>query len=352
MTTTAKQSISLNLSFNDVTSSQTAKKLILQTEEDEYEKFSFFPIKHHNLLQLYKRQTSLFWMVDEIDFSADRHDWDNLNPNIQTFLKFLLCFFAQADGLITSNIDNFKRDSVFKEASYFYAAQELIEVIHNETYSTSIEVFITDEEEKKQAFNAIKYYPSIGKIAMWMKKWMDPSIPMTERVLAFAFIEGVMFSSAFAGIYWIKKQNVLPGLCKSNEFIARDEALHTEFAAELYDTLVTHTTHTRLSDERISEILMEGMAVAENFVRNALKVDLIGLKADDMVDYVKCCTNNLANSFGSKNVYSRIENPFLWMATIALPNKSNFHETRPSEYAKISNSDLCDKDFDDSDEDF
>ena len=52
----------------------------------------------------------------------------------------------------------------------------------------------------------------------------------------------IFFSSSFASIYWIKKRGLMPGLTLSNEFISRDEALHTEFAILLYNKLEKRLT--------------------------------------------------------------------------------------------------------------
>ena len=91
-----------------------------------------------------------------------------------------------------------------------------------------IDVFIKNPAEKNALFNAINTMPVIKKKADWMFKWMDGTkAPFPMRLLAFAVIEGVFFSGSFCSIYWIRTKRILPGLCKSNDFIARDESVHT-----------------------------------------------------------------------------------------------------------------------------
>ena len=315
-----------------------------QENSEEYSQYSFFPIKHSNLESFYQRQKAIVWTPQELDYSRDRSDWDILDDGTKTFIKFILFFFAQADGIVNENlITNFKQQtSFFKEATFFYSAQEYIETIHNETYSILIETFIRDRQEKMRGYNAIKHYPSIKKIADWMFEWMDSKRFLTERVVAFACVEGIFFSSAFAAIYWIKRRNILQGLCKANEWIARDEALHTEFAVALYHELtsVANPRFSRLSEDTVHSIIKSAVAVSENFVREALQVDLIGMNADDMVDYVKCTGDVISMSFGYNPIY-KVDNPFGWMAVISLPNKSNFFESKVSEYAKpVSDADF------------
>lgn len=52
--------------------------------------------------------------------------------------------------------------------------------------------------------------------------------------MAFAAVEGILFSGSFCAIFWVKKRGLMPGLTFSNELISRDEGLHADFACLLY----------------------------------------------------------------------------------------------------------------------
>jgi len=305
-------------------------------------KYSYLPLDYPILDTFYQKQKEVLWTPQEIDMSHDRYDWDKLNDNEKRFIEFILCFFAQADGIVIENLfENFQAETgQIKEARAFYAVQNFIETVHNETYSLLIDTFIRDAERKEMAFNAIDNYPSIKAISELIFKWMNKERPLTERIVAFCCVEGVLFSGAFAAIYWIKRKNLLSGLCKANEFIARDEAIHTTFGVALYHTF-TGIRHDfpLLSQQRVFEIIDEFMNTSESFIRDALQVDMIGMCADDMVDYVKCTADVLCESLGYEKRYCKI-NPFDWMTIIGMPNKTNFFEDRPSEYAKSSSNDF------------
>lgn len=306
--------------------------------EKDYSKYCFLPMNHMKLLDFYQRQKRSFWIVEEIDFSKDRYQWVNeLNNDERQFLTFVLAFFAQADGIVIENLmENFQKEtSEIKEANAFYSIQNAIETIHNETYSIMIETFIQDIKERQKAFEAIDNYPSIKKIADWMFKWMDSSRPLLERIIAFACVEGIFFTGAFCAIYWIKKSNRLRGLCKANEFIARDEALHTEFAIALYHHYTLVLKQYQCLDQKIvHNIIKEAMDVIEEFIRDALNVKLIGMNADDMVTYVKCAADNLSTSLAYDPIYN-VQNPFDWMIMITMTNQTNFFEDTVSEYSKV-----------------
>lgn len=317
-------------------------KSFVEVEEEDFSRLSYFPIDCVICESYFKKLLSVHWVAQEIPYASDRDDWRTLDDNTQRFVKFMLMLFAQADGLVNENlISRFKDDvSYIKDAKNFYAAQELNEIVHNQTYSLLIETFFSDPEEKKQAFNAIKYNPSIRKIADWVLKWMRSDAPLTERVIAFACLEGVFFSSAFAAIYWIKQKNVLKGLCKANEFIARDEGIHTEFAMALYHiiTVGKHKRYDALPQERVHTIVSEAVLVIEEFNKEALPVDLVDINADDMIKYVKFVADSLVGGLGYEKLYDQ-DNPFDWMTLICLPNKSNFFETLVTEYSAAGEED-------------
>ena len=113
------------------------------------------------------------------------------------------------------------------EIKAFYAFQNFMENVHSTTYSLLIETYVQDPVEKDNLFRAAQFYPSIQKKSDWAKKWInDNRSNFSTRLIAFAIIEGIFFSSSFAAIFWIEQKNILPGLCLSNEYISRDESLH------------------------------------------------------------------------------------------------------------------------------
>lgn len=308
-----------------------------QEVERDFTDLAFLPIKNKVLERLYQKQKNVFWTAQEIDYTNDRSHWDRTTDSVRHYVGFLVKLFAQLDGIVNENLtENFKREtSVYaKECAMFYAIQEAMEWGHNETYSLLIKTFIRDPVEQVQSLNSIKHYPAIRKIAEWSFSWMDASRPLLERVIAFTCIEGVIFSSAFAGIYWVKRMNILHGLTKANEWIARDEAIHTEFGVALYHHLTTVWRKFELLDEqRVHEIIRSAVDTTEIFTREAMNVNLVGLNADDMVAYVKTTADALCQSLGYSSIYNA-RNPFDWMMVISLPNKSNFFETKVSEYAR------------------
>jgi len=292
-------------------------------------RFVMFPIKHEDIWQMYQKQVDCFWRPEEIDLSKDLNDWNALTNDEQYFVKMIIAFFAGSDGLVLENLaSRFMSDVQISEARAFYGFQIAMENIHSETYSLLIDTYIRDEEEKHKLFNAIENFPCIKKKADWAKKWIsDNRSSFAARLIAFAAIEGIFFSSAFSSIYWIKKRGLMPGLTFSNELISRDEALHTEFAVLLYSKL-----QRKLPKKRIYEIIQEAVEIEKEFITDAIPCRMIGMNTKLMTQYIEFVADRLCLQLGYDKIYNST-NPFDFMELISIESKVNFFERTNAEYA-------------------
>ena len=303
---------------------------------DTPDRYTLFPIKYDDIYQMYKRQVDSFWRPEEVDLSRDLNDWANLTDDERHFISMTLAFFAGSDGIVMENISlRFLNDVKVAEARAFYSFQSAMESIHSEMYSILIDTYIKDTEEKNNLFRAIDNFPAITKKARWAEKWIgDEEASFASRLVAFACVEGIFFSSSFASIYWIKKRGLMPGLTLSNEFISRDEALHTEFAILLYSKL-----NKKVSKMRVAEIIREATEIEKSFITDSLPCRLIGMNAKLMTQYVEFVADRLSVQLGYEKLYGSA-NPFDFMELISVETKTNFFERTNSEYA-LSN---CKKD--------
>ena len=297
--------------------------------QENKNRFVLFPIEHHDIWDYYKKAQQVFWTAEEIDLAQDFTDWEKLNEGEQHFVKHVLAFFAASDGIVNENLaENFVSEVQYTEAKFFYGFQIMMENIHSETYSLLIDTYIKDKEEQNHLFNAIDTVPAVQKKAEWALKWIG-SESFVERLVAFAAVEGIFFSGSFCSIFWLKKRGLMPGLSFSNELISRDEGLHTDFAVHLYKNHIEN----KLSRERILEIIDSALVIEKEFITEALPVSLIGMNSDLMKQYLEYVSDRLLMDLGVGKVYNT-ENPFDFMANIALQNKTNFFEKRVADYVK------------------
>lgn len=293
-------------------------------------KYSIFPIQQHELWDLYKKHVSSLWLAEHVDFADDLKDFKKLTEEDWYFIKNVLAFFNQSDGIVNENLAaRFYNDVEMPEARAFYTFQMWTETVHAETYSRMLDLYVKDEKEKSKLFNAIENIPSINKKAKWALKWIGSQEDFAKRLVAFAIVEGVFFSGAFCSIFWLRKRGILPGLAKANDYISRDEALHCEFAVTLFKTM-----GLKIDPAEFKKIMTEAVAIEREFVTESLPVDLIGMNSKLMAQYVEFVADRLCVQFGFPKIFN-VENCFTFMETQGMENKSNFFERRPTEYQKV-----------------
>jgi ribonucleoside-diphosphate reductase beta chain len=247
--------------------------------------------------------------------------------------------------------------------------QILIEAIHNETYSVLIDTYVSNEEEKNKLFNAIETIPAVKRKAEWAKKWIEmgsslvegipseymetfkemykkqelknnekqaleflvkPRPSFAQRLLAFVCVEGLFFSGSFCAIYWLKSRGLMGGLCTSNDFISRDENIHTEFAIELYKML-----DNKLTTEKVHELFNEAVEIETEFITESLPVSLLGMNCNLMTQYIKYVADRWLVLLDYPKLYNA-ENPFTFMELISMTSKTNFFEHKETNYQRPS----------------
>ncbi|XP_043284913.1 ribonucleoside-diphosphate reductase subunit M2 B [Venturia canescens] len=293
-------------------------------------RFVIFPIQWQDIWDMYKKAEASFWTVDEVDLSKDYSDWKNLNKDERHFISHVLAFFAASDGIVNENlVERFSQEVQVTEARCFYGFQVAMENVHSEMYSLLIETYIKNPNEKDFLFNAIENLPCVAKKANWALNWINnDEATFAERVVAFAAVEGIFFSGSFAAIFWLKKRGIMPGLTFSNELISRDEGLHCDFACLMFKHIVQKPT-----EERVISIIRDAVTIEQEFLTEALPVNMIGMNCDLMKTYIEFVADRLLGELDCPKIYNS-ENPFDFMEHISLEGKTNFFEKKVGEYQK------------------
>jgi ribonucleoside-diphosphate reductase beta chain len=319
-------------------------ELLLRENKD---RFVILPINYPRIWEMYKKHEASFWTAEEIDLSDDMKYWNAMNDGERHFISHILAFFAASDGIVNENLAvNFMSEVQLPEARCFYGFQIMMENIHSETYALLIDTYIKDAVEKNRLFHAIETVPCVKKKGEWALKWIENGT-FAERLVAFAAVEGIFFSGSFCSIFWLKKRGLMPGLTFSNELISRDEGMHCEFACLLYGML-----SNKLSKEAVTTIIADAVEIEKEFVTDALPVNLIGMNAKLMSQYIEFVADRWLQELGYPKLYNA-SNPFDFMEMISLQGKTNFFEKRVGDYQKsgVLSSDVKGQSFS-MDEDF
>ena len=310
---------------------------------------SIFPIKNQEIWDRYKLHIQSFWTPEEVSLQDDLRDLQILNEGERHFIKNVLAFFANSEAMINENLaSRFYKEILMPEARCFISMQMLNESIHAEMYALQIEAYVVDQQEKDMLFNAIQNIPCINLKAKWVSKWLSGSQNLLTRLIAFGLVEGLFFAGSFCAIYYFRKRGLLPGLALSNDWIARDEGMHFSFSALMFKILRDKFNNNSLTDtdlldvnlitgnvaqSEFEEIVREAVSFEKEFVQEALPVDLIGMNANLMSQYIEAVADRIADLFEFERVYNT-KNPFDFMRALDVQNVTNFFEKRVSEYQR------------------
>jgi len=297
--------------------------------------------------KLYKELQGSHWTVEEHKdiLAEDQRQWETLPERYKRFARRPLGFFLYGDELVIRNlVANFLTCITMPEARAFYEEQAAQERTHSEAYS--LQVFgVMGSAEAAALERDAKTWPEIALLIDWANVWMSPAAGIWERLLAFGAIEGVVFSSAFAALQFFREENILPGITTFNEFIARDEGMHCDFAVHLLNSYAGAAFPSQAQAYSIVGGAAEGaIALGEAALRKepvegggAPEYERLpsGMTVERLSDYVRWTANVYLQQLGFPSLYRGVtKNPLPFMDKMALNrvSKTNFFEYRPTQY--------------------
>lgn len=306
---------------------------------------ALFPIPagEVELFNLFREAKELDWspINSGVDFSHERESWGAIDEASRKFLIGLLAFFVVSDGVIADNVaENFTKEFTNRSIKFFFDFQASMENTHSWTYSLMLDKAVPDSlKEKVSMYTAStdwERFPHIAAKRAWLKRYTNRWVPLQERLVAFACAEGIGFSSAFAGMFWIREQ--YPGrfnaLTTFNTYIMKDENMHTRAGCLYHNSL-----QNRCSAAVAHEIIDEAVQLEIAFMNAIITDDAIGLCRDEMAQYVRYIADILCGMLVDDNgaalppLYNA-KNPYKWMLMQSLRGKANFFEYHESEYTK------------------
>lgn len=140
--------------------------------KDNPNRFTLFPIEYPDIWEAYQKAKAAEWDANEIDFGADKNDWESLSEEEQYFIEHILAFFAGSDGIVLENlVSRFYNDIQIPEARAFYGFQIHIENVHCVTGDT---LLLT-----RMGYFPIKEYKNC-EVEIWNgQEWSNVTVKFT-----------------------------------------------------------------------------------------------------------------------------------------------------------------------------
>jgi len=306
------------------------------------------PMKYPVFYEQYKAAIKNTWTVEEVDFSTDVSDLrQRMTPAEQHLISRLVAFFATGDSIVGNNLVlNLYKHINSPEARMYLSRQLFEEAQHVEFYLTLLDTYISDAEERKQAFDAVENIPSIRRKAEFCFKWIDSINGLDVlhnaddrrnfllNLVCFACcIEGLFFFAAFAYVYFLRSRGLLHGLATGTNWVFRDESAHIHFAFEVIRTV--RRQEPELFDtnmeKRIVGMLKEAVDCEMAFATDVLSLGVGGLSAAEMLEYLQYVADRRLEALGIAPIFYS-KNPFGFMELQDVQELTNFFERRVSAY--------------------
>lgn len=310
-------------------------------------KYDLYHVKSDKeLYEMYKKMQRSNWPVEEVDISEDAKHFQEAAEEDQFFLENALGFFFRADGQLSDYVERVQQKVKLPVAKLFYAWKNVNEIVHAEGYGLQIDTVVSDETTRFMLFNAIDTVPVTKAKGIWAQKWLGDDMPFAVQNLASLAAEGLLFTSSFACIDYIKTKynKKFVGITSFNDMISRDENLHASFES----LLARQYIKTRASTELAHAIFQEATELEIAFNEYSLSCPnlktgpndqtsskrMLGINAEDMALHVKIQANKMLTDAGYPPLFKGLSKttPFKWMAKRDLPAKANFFERTPTEY--------------------
>ena len=100
----------------------------------------------------------------------------------------------------------------------------------------------------------------------------------------------------------------------------------------------------KVNKARVYEIIKEAVEIETEFICEALPCRLIGMNSTMMTQYIQFVADRLSVQLGYDKIYN-VKNCFEWMELISIQQKTNFFESKVSDYA-LADKTIADDTFD------
>lgn len=288
-------------------------------------------VRYPRLEELALLQRSQFWVETEISLENDKKQWPNLPQHIKNKTLLNLAWQTQADSIITRAPEDAINKLVSRpELEGMLIQWSYFENIHSRAYSNIIRnvlpnpgEFIATVQANDEAFARlalpVTVIDELAELAdIWLQEREDlehtrgADIPrkyldmeeanfaelteqVQQKILEFYYavyaLEAIMFFASFACTFALAENDILTGIAKNLQLIAKDEALHTVMAMEVLRILQ--------GGEIPAHVVAAAQANAPKILRSILETeinwahyifpegeDIPGLNADLLVEYL------------------------------------------------------------------
>ncbi|WCX68790.1 ribonucleotide-diphosphate reductase subunit beta [Salmonella phage GSW6] len=306
-------------------------------------------VAHPELERLALLQRSQFWTETEISLEADKKQWPNLPRDIQEITLLNLAWQTQTDSFISRApeaaimplVSRPELEGMMKQWAYF-------EDLHSRAYSNIIRNVLTDPAEfidsvtkNQEAFariaDSVELFDELYQLGQYFiavrdhrgdNTYPETEFPEVKRetqaklldaYFAIYGLEAMQFYASFACTFALAENDILQGIAKNLQLIAKDEALHTQMSKAVIQIMFQQFDQD-LIDEALAKApaqLLKTLKTEINWGHFIFKGrSLIGLNAELLEEYLYFVGRNAFMHIGvewPKDLPVITKNPIPWI---------------------------------------
>lgn len=278
------------------------------------------------------------WFAAHIVLTKDCGCLKLLNERDLEFYKFLFTFLAMAEKLVNFNIDELVTSFESHDIDHYYTEQKAMENVHGETYANILNMLFDGDRAAMNAYaEAIMADEALQAKISWLRDKVAAAVTLPEKILVFLLIEGIFFISSFYSIALLRVRGIMPGICLANNYISRDELLHTRAASLLYNSMTAKADRPRAT--WIQELFRTAVEVETAFIEaRGEGVTLVDVRA--IKQFLEATADRILGDIGQAPLYGTPppkDCPLTYMTSI---KQTNFFEQESSDYTMLVVDDL------------
>ena len=288
--------------------------------------FNILPLKYVWAYDLYRTMKANHWEPEDIPMGKDIEQWrsEEITDIERWIIRMGIGYFSAAEGIVGDNIQHVVRELVTaSELKLLLGRHAHEENIHADSLLYMISSLGINPHECEAMFEDIETIKRknafVQKTSRALRRDMD--LTQTDQKQTFAkncfvfgqCMEGTQFYGLFGMVLSLYRQNKFPGIGQMFRYTLRDESNHIEVFRNILMTLVDENPDvwTEAFRQDLSDAMREAVELEEQFIKDCLPVNAVGLNAEDFCEYIRYISNRRMESCRLTPLYPGArENPF------------------------------------------
>lgn len=276
-------------------------------------KYVTLPVQNENIWRKYQSTLDTFWTVHDVYLANDYRDSTTIfNEEQQKYLSKLLTFmYVTHQSTINKELFMQLMNQIeIKEASYYFGSQADAKKTHSMMYSMLLDALTNDLNKRYESVKDVVGLPKVREFLRWsIQSTISEQKSFAQRLLAFATIQGIIFTVPFVLFNWIKTQHKdkLRGLVESNDLIWRDEKLNLSFSCSLFQHI-----QDDLTSEEAQTIVGEAVRHSKELFTGVLPVSILGMDNTLIEQFIEFSADKILTDIRVEKLFMK-ECPFDWI---------------------------------------